>query len=68
MATKITILGGGAMATACSVLLAEYPDQLVAIVVGKEKDFDRPLESAGLPVERVDISIPPPPCSGEHIS
>lgn len=37
------------------------PDQMVAIVVGKEKDFDRPLESAGLPVERVDISIPPPP-------
>ena len=30
-------------------------------MVGKEKDFDRPLESAGLPVERVDISIPPPP-------
>ncbi len=31
MATKITILGGGAMATACSVLLAEHPDQKVAI-------------------------------------
>lgn len=31
MATKITILGGGAMATACSVLLAEHPDQQVAI-------------------------------------
>lgn len=37
------------------------PAQQVAIVVGKEKDFERPLESAGLPVERVDISIPPPP-------
>jgi hypothetical protein len=30
------------------------------VVVGKEKDFDAPLTSAGLPVERVDISIPPP--------
>ncbi|MFN8586556.1 MAG: hypothetical protein U0704_02055 [Candidatus Eisenbacteria bacterium] len=37
------------------------PAQQAVIVVGKEKDFDRPLESAGLPVERVDISIPPPP-------
>ncbi|MDZ4688749.1 MAG: NAD(P)H-dependent glycerol-3-phosphate dehydrogenase [Planctomycetaceae bacterium] len=31
MATKIAILGGGAMATACSILLAERPDQEVAI-------------------------------------
>jgi glycerol-3-phosphate dehydrogenase (NAD(P)+) len=31
MATKTTILGGGAMATACSVLLAEHPGQSVAI-------------------------------------
>jgi zinc protease len=38
-----------------------HPDQLVAVVVGKEKDFDGPLTSVGLPVERVDISIPPPP-------
>ena len=38
-----------------------HPDRLVTVVVGKEKDFDRPLASAGLPVERVDISIPPPP-------
>jgi zinc protease len=37
-----------------------HPDQLLAIVVGKEKDFEKPLESVGLPVERVDISIPPP--------
>jgi zinc protease len=53
--------------TAQSVLDAArrkvHPDRFVAIVVGKEKDFDRPLESAGLPVERVDISIPPPPSS-----
>ncbi len=37
------------------------PDAQVAIIVGREKDFDAPLASAGLPVERVDISIPPPP-------
>ena len=38
-----------------------HPDKMVVIIVGKEKDFDRKLETAGLPVERVDISIPPPP-------
>ena len=38
-----------------------HPDQEVVVVVGKEADFDRKLESAGLPVERVDIAIPPPP-------
>ena len=37
-----------------------HPEQFVAILVGKEKDFEKPLESMGLPVERVDISIPPP--------
>ncbi|MGD9855456.1 MAG: NAD(P)H-dependent glycerol-3-phosphate dehydrogenase [Planctomycetaceae bacterium] len=31
MATKSTILGGGAMATACSILLAENPGQQVAL-------------------------------------
>jgi glycerol-3-phosphate dehydrogenase (NAD(P)+) len=31
MATKIAILGSGAMATACSILLAERPDQAVSI-------------------------------------
>ena len=31
MTTKITILGGGAMATACSILLAEHADQEVAV-------------------------------------
>jgi outer membrane lipoprotein-sorting protein len=34
---------------------------MVAIVVGKEKDFDRPLDSSGFKVDRVDIAIPPPP-------
>lgn len=43
-----------------------HPDQEVVVVVGKESDFDRKLESAGLPVERVDIAIPPPP--GKHVS
>uniref|UniRef100_A0A832I1Z9 Insulinase family protein n=1 Tax=Eiseniibacteriota bacterium TaxID=2212470 RepID=A0A832I1Z9_UNCEI len=37
------------------------PEHLITVIVGKEAEFDRPLESAGLPVERVDISIPPPP-------
>jgi glycerol-3-phosphate dehydrogenase (NAD(P)+) len=31
MATKSTILGSGAMATACSILLAEHPDQKVTL-------------------------------------
>lgn len=31
MTTKIAILGSGAMATACSVILTEHPDQRVAI-------------------------------------
>ncbi len=31
MTTKIAILGGGAMATACAILLAEHPDQQVSI-------------------------------------
>ncbi len=38
-----------------------HPEALSAVVVGKEGDFERPLAAAGLPVERVDISIPPPP-------
>lgn len=31
MTTKITVLGSGAMATACAILLADHPDQEVAI-------------------------------------
>ncbi len=38
-----------------------HPDAQVVIIVGKEKDFDRPLDAMGLSVERVDITIPPPP-------
>ena len=51
--------------TAESVLAAArrkiQPDQMVAMIVGNEREFDRPLDSAGLSVERLDITIPPPP-------
>ncbi len=38
-----------------------FPDKLVTILVGKEKDFEKPLESLGMPLERFDLTIPPPP-------
>jgi zinc protease len=44
------------------------PDRQVVIVVGKESDFADPLTSAGLPVERVDISIPPPPSAHGEVA
>jgi predicted Zn-dependent peptidase len=51
--------------TAASMLAAAQrqiePDKLVTVIVGKESEFDRPLTSVGPPVERFDISIPPPP-------
>lgn len=51
--------------TAQSVLEAAKrkitPDAQVVVLVGKEADFDRRIETAGLPVERLDITIPPPP-------
>ncbi len=37
-----------------------HPDEAVIVIIGKEKDFERPLESLGLPVERIDLTIPPP--------
>ena len=37
-----------------------HPDRFVTVVVGKEKEFEKPLDSLGLPLERVDIRIPPP--------
>jgi zinc protease len=37
------------------------PAAQVVVIVGKEKDFERPLASTGIPVERMDITIPPPP-------
>ncbi len=36
------------------------PGEMSVIVVGKEKEFERPLDGEGLKVERVDIAIPPP--------
>ncbi|HVP37561.1 MAG TPA: pitrilysin family protein [Candidatus Saccharimonadales bacterium] len=51
--------------TAASMLAAAkrhiHPDNLITVIVGREKDFDRPLTSLGQPVERMDISIPPRP-------
>jgi len=51
--------------TASSVLAAAQhkitPEHELVAIVGHGSQFDRPLESAGLPVERIDISIPPPP-------
>lgn len=41
-----------------SAKLRIRPDGLSVIVVGKESQFEHPLERVGLPVERVDISIP----------
>ena len=35
------------------------PDEFSVIVVGKASEFEHPLEREGLPVERVDITIPP---------
>ena len=37
-----------------------HPDQMVTVVVGKESEFEHPLDREGFPVERVDITIPPP--------
>ncbi|MBZ5646535.1 MAG: insulinase family protein [Acidobacteriia bacterium] len=37
-----------------------HPDQLAVLVVGNDKDFDKPLASLG-PVTTIDITIPPPP-------
>jgi len=37
-----------------------HKDQLATLVVGKDKEFDKPLSSLG-PVKEIDITIPPPP-------
>ena len=44
MAAKITVLGGGAMATACSILLAEHPGQSVSIRV-RTADLAREIDT-----------------------
>jgi zinc protease len=38
-----------------------HPDQFITVIVGKEAEFDRPLDSLGQKVDRVDVTIPPPP-------
>src|SRR4029079_542405 len=37
-----------------------HPENFVRVVVGKESDFDRPLTSLNLPVERIDLTIASP--------
>jgi zinc protease len=37
-----------------------HPDQLAILVVGNQKDFEKPLTSLG-EVQTIDITIPPPP-------
>src|SRR6267378_3881808 len=37
-----------------------HKDQLATLVVGNDKDFDKPFASLG-PVKEIDITIPPPP-------
>ncbi len=39
-----------------------HKDQMAVLVVGNSAEFDKPLSSLG-PVQKVDISIPPPPAS-----
>jgi zinc protease len=36
------------------------PQDFAIVVVGHEKDFDKPLTSLGMPVQPLDISIPEP--------
>jgi len=38
-----------------------HPERMTVIVVGNEKQFERPIESAGLPVERVKLGTAAPP-------
>jgi len=38
-----------------------HNETMAVLVVGNDADFDKPLGTAGLPVENVDIAIPPPP-------
>ncbi len=42
-----------------------HKDQLATLVVGNDKEFDKPLSSLG-PVKEMDITIPPPPGSKEE--
>jgi zinc protease len=40
-----------------------HPDQLAVLVVGNQKDFEKPLSTLG-PVTTIDITIPEPPKAG----
>jgi zinc protease len=40
-----------------------HRDRMAVLVVGNDAEFDKPLNTVGLPLENVDISIPPPPAS-----
>src|SRR5580658_378551 len=44
-----------------------HRDQLAVLVVGNNKEFDKPLSSLG-PVKEIDIAIPPPPGAKEEES
>jgi zinc protease len=39
-----------------------HKDQMAVLVVGNDSEFDKPLSSLGA-VQKVDISIPPPPAN-----
>lgn len=38
-----------------------HPEELTIVAVGKPAEFGRPLSALGLPVQPLDITIPPPP-------
>src|ERR1019366_8147995 len=40
-----------------------HRDRMAVLVVGNDAEFDKPLNTVGLPLENGDISIPPPPAS-----
>ncbi|MGO9679292.1 MAG: M16 family metallopeptidase [Candidatus Sulfotelmatobacter sp.] len=42
-----------------------HRDQFAVLIVGNEKEFDKPLSSLG-PVKQIDITIPPPPGTKEE--
>lgn len=59
MSTRITILGSGAMATACSILLSEHPDQTVSLWArnpAHAEEMDRDRENRRL---LPGVTIPP---------
>ena len=64
MANKVTVLGGGAMGTACAILLSENPEQEVALwtrnpdhaaVMAQSRENERLLPGVKIP-ESVDIT------------